>query len=130
MKLDNFEKNCNYKIAECLNLKDKDKIECKYSISLETIYENQYSDVHYAKDKVDYKIDFKFKEKTIVKIYGEVKENGICLENKIIVLYKEIQRGYSTEVVEVGKTLTDYMGIFTFIQPYCEENIIYRVKVA
>lgn len=126
----NIDEDGSFRDAECLNLNDKDKIIGKYKITLETIYENQYSNVNCTKDRIDYKIDFKVKEKLIVKICGFVKENDIIVENKIVVLYKEIQSGYNIDVIEVAKALTDRMGMFTFIQPYIEENINYKVKIA
>lgn len=127
---DNIDKDISFRIAECLNLNDRDKIDSKYKIILETVYENQYSNIKCNKDEIDYKVDFKFKKKSIVKIYGFVKENNNVVENKIVILYKEIQRGYNTDVIEVAKTLTDFMGTFMFIQPYYEDNINYRVKIA
>ena len=127
---DNIDKDISFRIAECLNLNDRDKIDSKYKIILETVYENQYSNIKCNKNEIDYKVDFKFKKKSIVKIYGFVKENNNVVENKIVILYKEIQRGYNTDVIEVAKTLTDFMGTFMFIQPYYEDNINYRVKIA
>lgn len=121
----------NINIAECLNRKENNNIICKYNMEVESIYDNEYVNIKIFDDKSDYRNDIKLKNKKIVKICGVVKSNlEECLENKIVILYKEIQRGYNIEVIEVARAITDSMGMFMFIELYCEENINYRVKLA
>lgn len=121
----------NITVAECLNMKEKNNIICKYEIKVESIYDNAYINIKILSNKSDYRNDIKLKNKNIVKIYGVVKDKfEEYLEDKIVILYKEIQRGYNIEVIEIGRAITDSMGMFMFIELYCEENTNYRVKLA
>lgn len=121
----------NMHIAECLNIKENNNIICKYSIEIESIYDNEYIDIKIFDDKLEYRNDVKLKNKKIVKICGIVKSAfEEYLENKIVTLYKEVQRGYNIEVIEIAHGITDSMGMFMFIELYDEENINYRVKLA
>lgn len=121
----------NITVAECLNIKEKNNIICKYEIEVESIYDNAYINIKILNNRSDYRNDVKLKSKNIVKIGGVVKNKfEEYLEDKIVILYKEIQRGYNIEVIEIGRAITDSMGMFMFIELYCEENINYRVKLA
>ncbi|MGL5416302.1 MAG: hypothetical protein ACRDAU_11630 [Clostridium sp.] len=123
--------NGNINIAECLNKNADSNIICKYKIEIESIYDNEYIDIKIFDNKLDYRNDVKLSDKKIVKICGDVKSTiDECLENKIVILYREIQRGYNIEVIEVARAITDSMGMFMFIELYSEENTNYRVKLA
>lgn len=122
--------NLKFRLAECININDKDKIVCRYNIEIETIYNNSYTNIKINDNETDYRIDVKLKNKKIFLIYGEIRSvSNKCLKDRIAILYKEIHQGYKCELLELGKISSDSMGMFMFIQDYDEGNFNYKIKV-
>lgn len=106
------------------------KLNFWYKIELKTIFENEYKNIRLMDSKEDNKIDIILKNKKIIKIYGCVEdENKLGIEGAIVILYKEIQRGYNIDKIEVGEIITDCTGMFVFIEEYIDDNINYKVKL-
>lgn len=122
----NIDKNCGV-----IEKRLSSNLSCRYKIEFKTIFENEYKNIKLVNGKIDNKMDFILKNKNIIKIYGYVEdENKKYVEGAVVILYKEIQRGYNVETIEVAEIITDCTGMFVFIEPYYCDNINYKVKLA